>query len=262
MSFPAPVSPRHQAFAELKAGLDARHRQTLIARFTQDDPSVIRTSFEAFDQALGGGFARGTIATLEGPASSGRTAIAARLLAGATRCGLAAAVDDGSLYPPALAQAGVRLDRLLFMPAADPVGIARATDILLRSHAFGVVVMPAVAVKAAVWTRLAGLAHHANALLVAVGAQAGTELGYFASARVQCRLARVLWTNASGPFCELGGYDIHAQIIKNKRSAPGTSAVIRVLAKAGGVLRERSLEVSQHAFVPQRSVIPLASGIA
>lgn len=252
MAFPVPLNPRRQAFADLKAGLDARHRETLIARFTQDDPTVIRTGFEAFDRALGGGFARGTIATLEGPASSGRTAIAARLLATATRCGLAAAVDDGSLYPPSFAGAGVHLDRLLFMPASDPVGIARSADILLRSHAFGIVLMPAVGVKAAVWTRLASLAHHANALLVAVGTEASNELGYFASARVQCRIERVLWTHASGPFCELAGYDIHTCIVKNKRSAPGTSASIRVLASKNGVLRERRLD-SPASIVASRS---------
>ena len=254
MAFPVPLTPRRQAFAQLKAGLDARHRETLLARFTQDDPSVVRTGFAELDQALGGGFARGTIATLEGCASSGRTAIAARLLAAGTNRGLAAAVDNGTLYPPALAQAGVRLDRLLVMPASDPVGIARATDILLRSHGFGIVLMPAVSLKAAVWTRLASLAHHANALLLALGTEAANELGYFASARVQCSLARVFWTHASGPFCELAGYDIRAVVIKNKRAAPGASASIRVIAKKAGALRERSL-VSQSSSIRLRASV-------
>ena len=248
MAFPVPLNPRRQAFAELKAGLDARHRETLLARFTQDDPTVLRTTFEELDRALGGGFARGTIATLEGGASSGRTAIAARLLAVATRTGLAATIDDRALYPPALVQAGVRLDRLLVVPATDAVGIARAADICLRSHAFGVVLMPAVALKAAVWTRLASLAHHANALLIALGPEAGNELGYFASARVQCRITRVLWTHASGLFCELAGYDVRADIVKNKRAAPGQSATLRIIAKRAGALRERSLQSSSFAL--------------
>jgi hypothetical protein len=241
MSFPVPLNPRRQAFAELKAGLDARHRETLLARFTQDDPTVVRTGFAELDRALGGGFARGTIATLEGCASSGRTAIAARLLAVGTRSGLVAAVDDGSLYPPALARAGVRLDRLMVMPSSEALGIARAADILLRSHGFGIVLIPAVPLKAAVWTRLASLAHHGNALLVVLGLEAANELGYFASSRVHCSLARVFWTHASGPFCELAGYDIRSAVIKNKRAAPGACATIRVIAKKPGTLRERSL---------------------
>lgn len=248
MSFPLPLSPRRQAFADLKAGLDARHRETLLARFTQDDPSVVQSRFEAFDRALGGGFARGTIATLEGGVSSGRTAIAARLLANATRSGLAAAVDDGTLFPPAFVRAGVRLDRLLVMPARDPIGIARSADILLRSQAFSIVLMPAVPVKAAVWTRLASLAHHGNVLLVVLGIEAANELGYFASARIRCSIARVLWTHASGPFCELAGYDIRADVIKNKRAAPGAHATIRVCIKKEGALRERSFVSSSPAL--------------
>lgn len=249
MAFPTALTPRRQAFAELKAALDARHRETLLARFTPDDPSVIRSGFADFDASLGGGFARGTIATLEGAASSGRTAIAARLLAVATRCGLVAAVDDGTLFPPALARAGVCLERLLVIPASDPIGIARATDILLRSHAFGIVLMPAVALKAAVWTRLAGLAHHANALLIALGPAASSELGYFAVARVRCEIERVLWTQTSGLFCELAGYDIRTDILKNKRAAPGISSTIRIVAQNEGALRERSLAHPGVTFV-------------
>lgn len=241
MSFPIPLNPRRQAFAELKAGLDARHQQTLLTRFTQDDPSVIRTGFAELDRALGGGFARGTIATLEGCASSGRTAIAARLLAVGTASGLAATVDDGTLYPPALAQAGVCLERLMVVPASEPLGIARVADILLRSHGFGIVLMPAIPLKAVIWTRLASLAHHGNALLVVLGLEAANELGYFASARVRCSLTRVFWTHASGPFCELAGYNIRCAVIKNKRAAPGASATIRAIAKKPGTLRERSL---------------------
>ncbi len=254
MAFPVPLDPRRQAFAELKAGLDARHRETLLARFTPDDPSVVRSGFEEFDRSLGDGFARGTIATLEGPGSSGRTAIAARLLAAATRKGLAAAVDDGALFPPSLAQAGVRLDRLLVMAAADPLGAARAADILLRSHAFAVVLMPAVTLKTSVWTRLAGLAHHSNALLIALGAEASSELGYFASVRIRCGIERVLWTHASGPFCELAGYDIRADVLKNKRAAPGTTATIRVVAKNQEALRERSLVSSPPSLVRRKIV--------
>ena len=231
-----------EAFARLKSGLDVRAAQTLAARFTADDPTLIRTGFEAFDRAVGGGFTRGTIATLEGPLSSGRTALAARVLGVATGRGLGAVVDDGTLFPPDLQRAGVRLDRLLVMPASDPIGTARAADILLRSQAFGVVLMPAVAVKAAHWTRLANLAHHGNVLLVALGIEASNELGYFSSLRVRCAIERVLWTSASGPFCELAGYDIRTDVIKNKRAAPGKSATIRVLAqKEEGALRERSL---------------------
>ena len=205
-----------------------RHQATLAARFAQVDPTLIRTGFEALDTAFGGGLARGTIAVFEGDLSSGRTAVAARLLAAQTRRGLAAAIDDGSLYPPGLAAAGVQLERLLVMPVTDPLGIVRAADILLRSAAFGITLMPIVAVQGKLWARLASVTHHAGALLLALGDQSNTELGYFASLRVRFHIANVRWTDPFGPFAQLAGYEIHADVIKNKRAAPGTTADIAV----------------------------------
>ncbi|MBV9149862.1 MAG: hypothetical protein JO024_08350 [Candidatus Eremiobacteraeota bacterium] len=222
------LNSHRAAFAELKAGLEARHRATLAARFAQADPTLFHTGFKALDSALGGGLARGTIAVFEGEGSSGRTAVAARLLAAQTQSGLAAAIDDGGLYPPGLAAAGVRLERLLVMPVSDPLGAVRAADILMRSHAFGITLMPVVAVKAALWARLASLTHHAGALLLALGDQATNELGYFSSARVRFQIANVHWTDRFGPFAQLAGYEIHAEVIKNKRAAPGTGADIAV----------------------------------
>ena len=219
---------RRKAFAELRGSLAARHQATLSARFTHTDPTLIHSGFEALDRALGGGLARGTIAVFEGVGSSGRTAVAARLLAAQTRRGLAAAIDDGSLYPPGLAAAGVELGRLLVMPASDPIGIVRAADILLRSQAFGMTLMPIVGVQGKLWARLASLTHHAGALLLALGDQSTMELGYFASLRVRFHIENVHWTDRFGPFAQLAGYEIHADVIKNKRAAPGTAADISV----------------------------------
>ncbi len=219
---------RRRAFAELKADLDARHQATLSARFTAADSTLIRTGFTALDAALGGGLVRGTIAAFEGEESSGRTAVAARLLAAQTHRGLAAAIDDGSLYPPALVAAGVLLERLLVMPVSDPIGIVRAADILLRSRAFGITLMPIVSVKGKLWGRLASLTHHAGALLLTLGEEGNPELGYFSSARIRFRIANVHWTDRFGPFAQLGGYDIHADVLKNKHAAPGRAADISV----------------------------------
>jgi hypothetical protein len=178
----------------------------------------------------------------------------AGLLAGATARGLAASVDDGALYPPALAGAGVRLERLLVVPAQNAIGIARAADILLRSRAFEIVVMPEVQLQATVWSRLAGLAHKADTLLLTLGAQARTELAYFASVRLGCAIERVLWANESGPFCELGGYDICARVLKHRHAAPGASARIRVMtSNTGGFLRERAVG-ERHFFTTARTM--------
>src|SRR6202022_2157672 len=158
------------AFAALRERLDRRHWGTTAAAFTLGDERVVRTGIDALDAALGGGFPRGTIGTLEGPPSSGRSALAARLLAAATRRGLGAAVGV-DLFPPALAAAGVRLERLLIVRTGEPVEAARAADIIVRSGAFTVVVIPTLpsgrGTGSATWTRLASLAHRGNLLLIA-----------------------------------------------------------------------------------------------
>lgn len=226
-------SDRFAAFAALKATLADRAeaaRETAAER-------CLASGLPAVDAILGGGLLRGTLVALEG--GSGRTAIAARFLARATAVGLAAAVDTGELFPPALARAGVRLDRLLIVPGKNALGIARAVDILLRSRAFAVVLMPAVGLRAAVWMRLAGLAQKAGAILLALGA-AGAELGAAAATRVRCTVDRVLVAGAAGVFARLAGYDVRAHVLKHRFGRPGGEATVRAMYRTDEVaVRER-----------------------
>ncbi len=247
-----PLDPRRAALAELRAVLSAGHRAASPEAFTQAEESVVRSGLRALDAALGGGFPRGVIATLEGAPGSGRSAVAARLLASATADGgLGALVElaqgpEGALYPPALAAAGVDLERLVVVPACDAAGVARAADILLRAAAFGVIVIPAVALRAAAWTRLASLTHRANALLVALGTGAPDELRFFASLRVRLQPARVRWAGGDGLFAALAGIEVAATVLKHKRAAPGRRAAFAcaTFERDGaplGTLRERTL---------------------
>ncbi len=217
------------AFAALRERLDHRFRDTTQAAFTLADDAVLPSGIPAFDHILGGGLPRGTIATLEGPPSSGRMALAARLLAAATAGGLGAVVGT-SAFPPGLAAAGIRLERLLVISAPEPVGAARAADILLRSGVFTVIVIPALpsgrATGSATWARLASLAHRANVALIAIGVEASSELRYFATVRVETAIERVRWNGPSGHFGTLAGYDVRATVRKHKRAAPGGSALI------------------------------------
>lgn len=210
-------------FASLKAGLDAR----AAGRIVESGGKPVSSGFAELDRALAGGFIRGSIATLEGGAGSGRTAILAAALASATRCGLAAAIHDGTLYPPDLERAGVVLDRLLLVCANSPLASARCADILLRSRAFSLVTLPAVHVRGTVWSRLGALAKKSDALLLTLG-QASTELGYFASTRVRCAIDRIFWTDGSGVWRELAGYEVCTEVFKHRRSAPGAVARLRI----------------------------------
>ncbi len=224
------ATARSEAFQALKASLDMRSAALVEVE------AILPSGFAELDRALCGGLPRGGIAILEGDPSSGRMAIAARFLAQATARGLAAAVDDGRLYPPDLARAGVALERLLVVPAERPLEIARAADILLRSRVFGVVLLPQAPLRTALWSRLRDLAQKAAALLLVVGTQAESDLASFASARLHCTIERVSWTGAPGPFCELAGYEIGARVLKRRRAIPGTVVRVRALAKRGDAL--------------------------
>src|SRR5438132_6870137 len=73
------------------------------------------------DAVLGGGFPRGSLVELCGPASSGRTSLAFSLLAESTERQQACAFVDVSdrLDPISLAAAGVELPRLLWVRCGE-----------------------------------------------------------------------------------------------------------------------------------------------
>jgi hypothetical protein len=237
-----------EAFSALRERLERGHREASAAAFALGEEALVRTEFAELDRVLGGGFPRGTVGTIEGPPSSGRSALAARLLAAATRRGLGALIGV-ELFPPALAAAGVRLERLLIVPVHEPVAAARAADIVVRSGAFTVVVIPTLpsgrGTGSATWARLASLTHRVNALLLAVGDEASTELRYVASVRLETAIERVRWNGPAGHLSEFAGFDLRAVVRKHKRAAPVGDALVRCEPfedrPAPADLRERTL---------------------
>lgn len=102
---------RYEAF--IGRGLEAFHRRSVV----ELQPSGIAE----LDAVLGGGFRRGSLVELCGPASSGRTSLAFSLLAQATDRQEACAVVDVSdcLDPLSLAAAGVELPRVLWVRCGE-----------------------------------------------------------------------------------------------------------------------------------------------
>ncbi len=225
--------PRRERFQDLKTRL---HATPGSAGAALDD--AMPTAVLALDTLLGGGFPLGSLVTLEGPCSSGRWSIAATLLAIATRRGLGAVIDEGELYPPSLEAAGVRLDRLLIVPAKTPVGVARAADLLLRSRAVRVIVMTAASLRAAVWARLANLAQRAGVLLVVVAARVWPELSASASLRLGFSFDRVLMRGTRGLWSTFDGFELRALLRKHKHVAAGSGAFVTVRSSLS--LRESS----------------------
>jgi hypothetical protein len=217
-SLSEPLS-RREAFAQLKARLNTG----FVTPVPVED--VVPTDVPALDRLLGGGFPRGTLVALEGDA--GRWSIAARLIAQVTRRAMVAILDDGGLYPPGLVEAGARLDRVLVVPARTPLLAARAVDLLLRARACRLVVMPALALRDALWVRLAGLAHRTGALLIAVAATVTAPLAAAAGLRLYCTREQLGVHGQRGPWCRFAGYDLRAQIRKSKRTITTISAHVR-----------------------------------
>jgi protein ImuA len=101
---------------------------------------VRASGLAALDQLLDGGFPKGALTIISGTSGVGRMSLAAKLLAQETRGKQPGAWIDarGTLYPPALEQAGVELARVLVVRAKDRG--AYAMEQVLTSGAFGVVI--------------------------------------------------------------------------------------------------------------------------
>jgi hypothetical protein len=103
----------------------------------------LATGLPAVDRLLGGGFPRGRLTEIAGPASSGRTSLALALLAETTRRGaLASVIDAADAFDPGSADAaGIDLARVLW---ARPLGVAealRCAEHVLAAGGFDLVVV-------------------------------------------------------------------------------------------------------------------------
>src|SRR5579863_5476047 len=211
---------RRRAFEVLKVRLSAKVPLPSLAV-----AELVSSAIPELDQLLGGGLPCGTVATLEG--ATGRWSLAAGLMARATRRSLVAILDDGGLYPPALAEAGVRLEHVLVVPARKSLAIVRAVDILLRSRICRLVLMPAIALRDSVWARLATLAHRSGGILIVMTPQAGASLSAAAGLRLHCELERIAMHGTHGLWGTFGGFELRIDVRKHKHVAPGRHAALR-----------------------------------
>ena len=171
---------------------------------------------------------RGRVVELVGVAGpSAVLTVAARLVLEAQGAGEPVAWlgrRGAQVYPPDVAAMGVDLSELVFVHADEVVELLRAAGVLVRSGAFGLVVIDPIrvggrreraagAVSLGVQARLVGLAkRHDTAILwlsreqTAHGARDG-GLGPFASLRAECRRRRL----------DDGVFECSVEVIKDKR---------------------------------------------
>jgi recombination protein RecA len=146
--------------ARVESALGEQLSSTLLLR-ERTAPLTVSTGVAALD-ALTGGWPRGALSEISGPASSGRTGVMLAALAGATRREEACALVDASdnFDPASAAAAGVDLERLLWVRCGDASGaslrnanaqrrgslgrleqVLKVTDLLLQGGGFGMVAL-------------------------------------------------------------------------------------------------------------------------
>ena len=154
----------------------------------------VATGLDALDRALAsGGIPRGRLTEVVGARGSGRTTLVRRVVERAAAAGLWVAYVDATrtLAPRDWAEIAARHEGVWVVRPADPARGAWCADVLLRSGAFGLVVLDgAPPLSRAVAVRLTGLARESEAALVVMGDDergGGSALGGALRLRVEAR---------------------------------------------------------------------------
>ncbi|MGC2633243.1 MAG: hypothetical protein WA215_03410 [Candidatus Cybelea sp.] len=223
LNHPDVILSRRKAFEALKAELSAKASLPSLPI-----EGTVATAIPELDRLLAGGFPSGSVAILEG--STGRWSVAVGLVSAMTRRSLVAILDDGALYPPGLADAGVCLERVLIVPVRKALEVARAADILLRSRICRLILMPAIALRDSIWARLARLAQRNGVLLIVMATRAGAALSAVAELRLHCALERIIMRGTHGLWGGFAGFELRIDLRKHKHVLPGCQAHMRALS--------------------------------
>ena len=148
---------------------------------------------------------RGSLTEIYGPPSSGRTSLLVSILAEAiARQETCALVDAEDAFDPAsAAQAGIALDRLIWVRSANNAEHAlKAADLLIQGGGFGVVALDlgdspgARRISLTSWFRLRRAVEHTPTVLIALARQPNAKT--CASLLVECRRESAAWSGGAG----------------------------------------------------------------
>jgi recombination protein RecA len=136
----------------------------------------------------------------------------------------------GSFYPPDVADSGVDLAALVVIRVNDATGAARAAERVLRSGAFGLVVLDLGShgeITTAHQGRLVTLAQAHDAAVVCLTEKTAdsASIGSLVSLRVEAVRAR-----STAPQTE---FDLTVRALKDKRRGPGWMKKIKARGPAG-----------------------------
>ena len=217
------------ALDALLRDLGPRLRRGEIPR---DPPRFCPSGLREVDQALGGGFPRGRVSEIVGPASSGRTSLALSILATTSRAGeFAAVVDPCDVFdPPSAEAAGVDLSQILWVRATERRAWLRSTEQLLEARGFSLVVLDVAGSSPgrfplSVWPRLTRAAAASQTSLVVLGSE--RVAGTFSALTLELDPARPHFSGAPLLFEGLQG---QLRLVRNRTGPSDRSAPLKLAA--------------------------------
>jgi recombination protein RecA len=197
---------------------------------------VISSGFPHIDSFIFGGFPRGAITEVFGPASSGRTSLMLTSLAHATKHDeVCALVDTNNVFDPESAtRAEINCERLLWIRCANNLEHAfKATDLLLQGGGFGLVLLdlgdiPAKSAKRIIsswWYRFRRTLEATPSALVVIAEESCVRS--CASLALELRGEKCLWSSSSDRGSEeVTSTNTHALSRSRSLTSVPTSAVI------------------------------------
>ncbi len=200
----------------------------------REAPGRWPSGLASLDRLLGGGFPRGRLSEITGPASSGRTSLALALLAATTDAGEYAAVVDAidAFDPASAAAARVDLERTLWVRARDCREGLLAAHVILKGGGFGLVLLDLSFSSAssgagshaacASWLRLARAATASQTAVVVVSD--ARVAGGQADVVLELRAGRPQF---SGRPPLLEGLESQATAVRNRSGPIGGSTALR-----------------------------------
>jgi recombination protein RecA len=178
---------------------------------------------------LTGGLPRGALTEICGPAGSGRTSVLMAAMAARMEAGEACALVDArdAFDPHAAAEAGVRLEQLLWVRCRNVDQALRAADLLIQGGGFGLIALDlgdtparvARAIPLPVWFRMRRAVENTPTILMAVELESNAKTCASLVLRMEAREAR--WAETSGIIC---GDEFEEEFEENARRSENERA--------------------------------------
>lgn len=226
-----PLRPRAEVVAELRRVLGTVSPAPQLHR-----RETLSTGLLPLDRLLQGGLPRGRVVEVSG--SGGCMSLALGMLSAATQRGqLGAFVDavDG-LDPRCAGAAGVVMSRLLWVRAGEVRRALQATDLLVETAGFGLVVVFVAEVATPprlghAFVRLQQRCERADVTVVVMSAQ--PLAGAAAALTLRCQPAEATWDAAPGGRAVLRGRAVHVEVARNRLGPAGDGAILSLMASGG-----------------------------